>query len=484
MDDPVQRVHDLIARELPRRQSNRVLHGHPSPTLWLERDVPVAEILRDRPRRDAGVQRRLLVYVGSPYCLPTNPERCGFCLFPSEIFKGPDQLAAYLQYLAREADQVAGWFDDREVAAIYFGGGTTNLYQPHQYAELMQLVRRNCPRTTKDVEITVEGVAQLFTRQKLDAMRDAGVTRISMGVQQLDPELLKLSGRKQNVAHVLEMLAYCCAIGLGCSVDLIYGWPRQTVDDVLRALETLVAVGVPHITNYELNVAGRTDFARHRRGELPSTGETLAMYRAGRDFLASHGYGQVTAYDWQRVDAGATGRYAYEELARTPYARNEDGTISGHDIWGWGFASISVHLGSPAAPGWTFMNSPRVDDYFRSLDEGRFPVARGLQFTDTDLRLYVLFQMLHGLVVDRALYEQLFGVDVLEEHEPIWAALFERGWAAIEPGRLALVGDGIFHTPLIQGLLAAERLDAMRRARLDRRIHRAEELATAAEVMA
>jgi oxygen-independent coproporphyrinogen-3 oxidase len=256
------------------------------------------------------------------------------------------------------------------------------------------------------------------------------------------------------------------------------------VDDVLRALETLVAVGVPHITNYELNVAGRTDFARHRRGELPSPTETLAMYRAGRDFLASQGYRQVTAYDWQRLDIGATGRYVYEELARTPFQRNEDRTIGGHDIWGWGFASISVHLGTPAIPGWTFMNSPRVDDYFRSLDEGRFPVARGFRFTEADLRLYVLFQMLHGLGVDRALYEQLFGVDALEEHEPIWAVLFERGWAVLEPERLALVGDGIFYTPLIQGLLATGRLDDMRRSRLDRRARRGEELVTAAEVMA
>jgi oxygen-independent coproporphyrinogen-3 oxidase len=334
------------------------------------------------------------------------------------------------------------------------------------------------------VEITIEGVAQLFTRPKLDAMRDAGVTRISMGVQQLEPELLKLSGRKQNVAHVLEMLAYCQRIGLGCSVDLIYGWPRQTADDVLRALETIVAVGVPHITNYELNVAGRTDFARHRRGELPSPAETLAMYRAGRDLLASHGYRQVTAYDWQRADAGGAGRYLYEELARTPFQRNEDGTIGGHDIWGWGFASISVHLGSAAVPGWTFMNSAHVDDYFRTLDEGRSPVARGFRFAEADLRLYVLFQMLHGLAVDRALYEQLFGVDALEEHEPIWAALFERGWAALEPDKLALVDDGVFYTPLIQGLLAAGRLVDMRRTRLDQRVLRAEEPATATEVVA
>jgi oxygen-independent coproporphyrinogen III oxidase len=486
MDDPVQRVHEQIDRELPRRHSNRVLHSHPSPNLWLERDVPVAELLDQRgaePHAGGTIRaKRLLVYVGSPYCLPTNPDRCGFCLFPSEVYKGPEQLVTYLRYLTREGELVSGWFDDREMAALYFGGGTTNLYHPRQYGELMDLVRRVCPRATGDVEVTIEGVAQLFTRAKLDAMREAGVTRVSMGVQQLDPDLLKLSGRKQNVAHVLEMIEYCHTIGLGSSVDLIYSWPGQTVDHMLRDLGTLVEARVPHLTHYELNVAGRTEFARRRRDELPSTAETVEMYRVGKDFLTAHGYRQVTAYDWARVDAGAAGAYVYEELARTPFQRNGDGTISGHDIWGWGFASISVCLGWPSAPGWTFMNCPRVDDYFRCLDERRIPVGRGFRFAEADLRLYVLFQMLHGLGVDRSVYGQLFGIDPLDEHADIWRAVVEREWVAVEPGRIALVGDGVFYTPLIQGLLAVGRLDAMRRARLGRRVSRSAELAMALEV--
>jgi oxygen-independent coproporphyrinogen-3 oxidase len=128
------------------------------------------------------------------------------------------------------------------------------------------------------------------------------------------------------------------------------------------------------------------------------------------------------------------------------------------------------------------MNCPRIDDYFRSLDEGRIPVGRGFRFAEADLRLYVLFQMLHGLGVDRLLYGQLFGVDPLDEHADIWRAVVEREWAVVEPGRIALVGDGVFYTPLIQGLLAVGRLDEMRRARLGRRTSRSAELAMALEV--
>ena len=146
-------------------------------------------------------------------------------------------------------------------------------------------------------------------------MSEAGVTRVSLGVQQLDPALLALSGRKQNVTHVLRMVEQCQALGLGCNVDLIYGWPRQTVDHMLRDLDTMVRLRVPHLTHYELNVAGRTDFARRRRDELPSVEQNLEMYREGCRFLRANAYRQVTSCDWEQVEAGASDAHGYETLS-------------------------------------------------------------------------------------------------------------------------------------------------------------------------
>jgi hypothetical protein len=73
--------------------------------------------------------------------------------------------------------------------------------------------------------------------------------------------------------------------------------------------------------------------------------------------------------------------------------------------------------------------------------------------------------MLETLRVDRVLYESLYRVDPLEEHAPIWQALLEREWVLLDAEHLTLIGDGVFHTPLVQGLLAADRLESMRRAR-------------------
>jgi hypothetical protein len=186
------------------------------------------------------------------------------------------------------------------------------------------------------------------------------------------------------------------------------------------------------------------------------------MYRTAMAFLETHGYRQVTPYDWEHVEAGPAATLAYERMARAPFHRAPDGRIMGYDVWGWGFGGVSKCVGRPDAPGWTFMNCPRVDDYFSRLDEGRFSAERGYHFEPPDQRLYVLFEMLETMRVDCVLYERLYAVDPLEEHATIWRPLLEREWVRVDPEHLTLVGDGVFRTPLLQGLLAADRLEATR----------------------
>ena len=159
-----------------------------------------------------------------------------------------------------------------------------------------------------DIEITLEGIPQTFSHDKLLAMKQCGMNRISMGVQQLDEELIKASGRRQRADQVFRTLESCQALDLPISVDLIFGWPNQTIEQMVRDLETVAATGVAHITHYELNVAGRTDFARNRRGELPSQEENLEMYRAGKAVLEARGYTQMTPYDFERRDSAVPER--------------------------------------------------------------------------------------------------------------------------------------------------------------------------------
>lgn len=457
-------VRSYIDKHRTRRQSNKVLHGHPSPVFWQEESVPLSAIMTHRARA-AAVRKRLNLYVGTPYCLPTTPDRCGFCLFPSEVYRNRQQLDEYLDYLRREGDLFRPYLEDADLASIYFGGGTSNLYKAEQYAVLMDIVR-GVFDVPADIEITLEGIPQTFSLEKLDAMQACGINRISMGVQQLDDELIKASGRKQTAKQVFRTIEWCQKLRLPLSVDLIYGWPNQTTEHMLKDLEAVESAGVDHITNYELNVAGRTDFSRHRRAELPAPAQNLEMYRVGKQFLESRGFRQVTPYDFERERPAddLSSRYLYEELFRRPFRQDQEAPV-GFDAWGWGFAGISFFFGTPASPGWAYINQVRVDDYFRDLDRGRFPVMRGFHYTDTDLRLHVLFQEMQGLAIDRTNHEALFGRDVLRDFRPIWETLEELDWVHVAPERIALVGDGIFYVPLVQNLMALERTEAMRHER-------------------
>lgn len=456
---------EYIETHRRRRHSNRVLHGHPAPLFWERGSVPVPDIMAARTESLREVPKSLNLYVATPYCLPTNPERCGFCLFPSEVYQGKGQLETYLGYLEREAEMYRPFLEGTPLTSVYFGGGTSNLYRADQYARLLRLVRALFP-VLDDAEITLEGIPQLFTLEKLDAMRAAGVNRISIGVQQLDDELIAMSGRKQKAQQVFQTIEWCQKLGFRVSVDLIFGWPRQTVAAMLRDLDAMARADVDHLTHYELNVGGPTDFARNRSAELPSIDETLDMYRTGRDFLASRGYRQVTTYDWEN-SASPAPQLRYEDQWRHRFSATSEGTLAGSQTWGWGFAGISHFFGDPSNRGWTYMNHARIAEYFKALDATEFPIERSFHYTDErDFRLTLLFQMLISMAIDREIYAAATGEDVMTAWPQIWAALAEREWVRIEPERVLLFGDGVFYTPLIQNLLAHERVEELRRGRV------------------
>src|SRR5205814_18622 len=97
-------------------------------------------------------------------------------------------------------------------------------------------------------------------------------------------------------------------------------------------------------------------------------------------------------------------------------------------------------------------------------DRNEIPAERGFTFAPEDRRLSALFRNLHGMEADRARYREIYGVDLVEEHAPIWQALVERGWAVVDDDRISLVGDGVFYTPMIQTYLGSSRAEELKRS--------------------
>ncbi|MEV4502142.1 coproporphyrinogen-III oxidase family protein [Streptomyces klenkii] len=455
-------VKEYLDTHLEERQVNKVQHGFPSPRYWNELTVPMDEITEDRRRlQKDGRQAGVYLYIGVPYCIKTTPGKCGYCLFPVEEFRGNDALEDYYGYVEREAELYRERWEGSVLTTAYFGGGTSNLYRPHMYHKIMDLVRSFFPDISPAADVTLEGIPQLFTRDKMQAIRDSGMNRISMGVQQVNERLNSLSGRKQTTRHVVQSLEWARECGLAANVDVIFGWPRQTVETMLEDLETLVSWEVHDITHYELNVGGPTDFALNRFHELPSTLSNLEMYREARDFLLDQGYEQHGAYSFRKPGDPTT------RLFREGY--RPETTRDTSDAVGLGYAAVSFFGDASLGDGrsWSFINQRNLALYKKAIDEGRFPIERGFRHQPEDWLLATLFRKLLSMEIDRAGIRRAMAVDVYEEFATIWDALAERGLAEIEPDRIRLVGDGPFYTPLVSALLAEERYRSLR----EREVH-------------
>jgi oxygen-independent coproporphyrinogen-3 oxidase len=417
--------------------------------------VPVAKVLEDRQQlRSLGRGSPINLYVGVPYCIKTEPGKCGYCLFPVEDYVGNEALEDYFGYLKREAALYREALRGQTLGAVFFGGGTSNLYRAPKYLELMELVRELFPEIAPEVDITLEGIPQLFTRDKLAKIKEAGMNRISIGVQQVNEYLNQLSGRKQTIDHTVHTLEWARELGLACNIDLIFGWPQQTVATMVKDLEKAIAWGVYDITHYELNVGGPTDFALNRYHELPSTLSNLEMYRVSRDLLQSHGYEQITAYNW-RKPGDPCGRRYEEGVTRR---------FDSMDTLGLGYAAITF-FGDVALKGpisWSYINQRNLPQYKAAVDAGRFPVECGFRHEPADFRLCMVFRNLFALELNRDAYWSAFGVDVYDEFAGVWTALEECGFVNIAAEKITLTGDGPFYTPMIQALLAEKRYRELR----------------------
>lgn len=446
---------NYIEKNLDRRQVNKIQHAFPSPRFWHETEIPVERMIEDRHRlHERGLGAPINLYVGVPYCIQTDPGKCGYCLFPVELFTGNVDLERYFEYLKRETAMYRDGIRGLPLGAVFFGGGTSNLYKTEKYYELMDLVRSIFPVIPDYVDITLEGIPQLFTREKIKAIKESGMNRISMGVQQINERLNSFSGRKQRTQHVIQTLEWAKEFGLAANIDLIFGWPQQTIKTMVEDLETAIRWGVYDITHYELNVGGPTDFALNRYHELPSTLSNLEMYRVARDLLSSHGYEQITAYNWRKPG---------DPFSR-PYEEGVTHRFDNMDTLGLGYAALTFFSDVALEEGhsWSFINWRELGEYKARVDSGKFPTEVGFKHEREDFMISLIWRNLFGMALDRKKFQDSFGVDVYEYFEGVWQALEEFEFVEVTPEKISLVGDGPFYTPLIQTLLAEKRYQYLR----------------------
>ncbi len=217
------------------------------------------------------------VYVHVPFCA----RRCGYCSFNTAIHE-EGAVPRYLAALAREIDLAAAspWAAAVTVPTVFLGGGTPSLLTPTQLGALLERLRERFA-VAGDAEVTIECNPESVTRERLAAYRDAGVTRVSLGVQSLDDRVLASLDRLHSAARARE--AFEAARGAGfdnVSVDLIYGLPGLDAATWDRTVSGVLAWQPDHLSAYALTVDEGSRWHAGGIAGLPPEETVIAQYWA------------------------------------------------------------------------------------------------------------------------------------------------------------------------------------------------------------
>ena len=220
----------------------------------------------------------LSVYVHLPWCL----KKCPYCDFNSHEYRGASQQAQdlpeqlYLDALCADLESCLPLVWGRQVHSIFLGGGTPSLFSPEGIARLISDLRARLP-LVPDCEITMEANPGTFEKDRFHAFRQAGVTRLSVGVQSFNNSHLKALGRVHNAEQAMAAVQEAAQAFDTFNIDLMYALPNQTMDQFKQDLDTALALKPPHLSIYHLTIEPNTLFAKHTPQGLPEDDEAYDM---------------------------------------------------------------------------------------------------------------------------------------------------------------------------------------------------------------
>jgi oxygen-independent coproporphyrinogen-3 oxidase len=390
----------------------------------------------------ADIARPFGIYVHVPFCAT----RCGYCDFntytPTELGgANPEGWLAALRIelkLAAERSQPQDSFPGSlrscppEVQTVFVGGGTPSLLGGAGLHSVLDAIRDNFTLAA-DAEVTTEANPESTSTEFFGELRAAGFTRISLGMQSVAPHVLAVLDRVHSPGRPLAAAAEARAAGFDhVNLDLIYGTPGETDDDLRRSVDAAIEAGVDHVSGYALVVEDGTAMARRvRRGEIALTDdEVLAQrYELLDARLSDAGFDWYEVSNWSRPGGEC---------------RHNLGYWDGGEWWGAG----------PGAHGYVgntrWWNVKHPNAYAQSLADGVLPIADSEELDATDrhtedvmLRLRLRRGLPLNVLTDTEIHRADIAVaDGLVERQADRLVLTDRG---------RLLADGVVRDLLIAG---------------------------------
>jgi len=289
----------------------------------------------------------LSLYVHLPWCI----RKCPYCDFNSHERRAPIAETAYIDALINDLEQSLPLVWGRPVISVFIGGGTPSLFSPQAIARLLSEIRARLP-LVPDAEITMEANPGTFELDRFQGFREAGISRLSLGVQSFSDAMLGQLGRVHSRNQAELALASALKIFDRVNVDLMFGLPGQRLNGLEQELDRLLSFPLTHVSLYQLTLEPNTLFAARPPQGLPDDDclaemQTLVAQRLAQSGLMRY---EVSAYaaagqrcqhnlnywtfgDYLGIGAGAHGKISLaNRIFRTAKARNPDAYLSAKGV--------------------------------------------------------------------------------------------------------------------------------------------------------
>lgn len=350
------------------------------------------------------------IYIHIPFCV-SKCRYCDFVSFPCET----EAKKRYVDALIHEMAIAAKELPEKQYDTMFIGGGTPSTLELGEIIRIMAALHDNFS-IAEDAEITIEANPGTLDAWKLAEYRECGINRLSMGLQSVNPHILKALGRIHTPDDFLNSLNMAKAAGFtNINADLMYGLPEQSTEDLLAAIAVAAGAGVTHISAYSLIVEENTPLYFDINGGsvlLPGEDEAFEMYEKSKEMLESLGF--------HRYEISNYAKEGYESRHNLNYWNNGE-------YVGLGLNSHSaMHIGGK----WLrWANKSKFEEYLADTDEGKRPLADEPQTIERAEEMFecVMLGLRKTAGITNGEFEARFGESLFTTFSKAIAQLDENG---------------------------------------------------------
>jgi len=403
---------------------NYFVSNYPPFSQWKPEYIREAiEALGQAPRTD----EPLGLYLHIPFCR----KRCKFCYFKVYTDKNAGEIEAYLDALIKEMALYSRTpaFQGRQLRFAYFGGGTPSYISEKQLRYLVDGLNQHVSWSNAE-EVTFECEPGTLRRAKLETLKDIGVTRLSLGVEHFDDEILAANGRAHLSAEIYEVYDLARKVDFPqINIDLIAGMVGETEEKWRDAIRRAVELQPDSVTIYQMELPYNTVISQEIIKE--GVASPIADWPTKQRWL-DYAFAEFQARGYRIASA-----YTLATTAKPCRFIYTDALWHGGDMIGLGVSSFS-HFG-----GVHFQNAHSFEEYMALLERDQLPLLRALTLTPKQKLIREMVLQLKTGAIDLAYFRGKFGVDVWSEFQPVYERLDVDKLVERRNGTIALTRSGL-----------------------------------------